>query len=252
MTHAHKVAAIRWLVIALFVILLEALCRLGIISSRILIPPSAMAVALYDETISGTLNVDALVTLRNVAIAFVLAAALGFVSGLFIHSVPRVRRVLEPFLASYYAIPTFVFYPILLAVLGMGDAPMIAIGTLFGIVAMTVTTISGMDRMPVVYAKSARVFGMSRLAIVRHIILPAIVPYLFTGIKLSIAYAFIGVIAAEFILSDRGLGYEISYAFNNFDNSTMYADILLILIIVSIVNAAFQKYEKLILERRGM
>lgn len=252
MTHGHKVVTTRWFVIAVFVLILEALCRFGVISSQVLIPPSAMVIALYREIISGALKIDALVTLRNVAIAFLLAAVLGFLSGLLIHSVPRARRVLDPLLASYYAIPTFVFYPILLAVLGMGDAPMIAIGAMFGIVAMIVTTISGLDRMPAVYMKSARVMGMSRLAIIRYIELPAIIPYLFTGIKLSIAYAFIGVIAAEFILSSRGLGYQISYAFNNFDNRTMYADIVFIIIIVSIVNTIFQKYEKRILKRRGM
>lgn len=248
----RRVSAVRWLTIALFVALLEVLCRTGIISSHTLIPPSAMALALYRLVLSGKLNADAAATLRNVGIAFVLASVLGFVSGAVIHAMPRLRRVLEPLLASYYAIPTFVFYPVLLAVLGMGDAPMIAIGTLFGIVAMIVTTLNGLDNIPEVYVKTAHVMGMSRLAIVARIQLPAIIPYLFTGIKLAVAYAFIGVIAAEFILSSRGLGYDISYAFNNFDNTTMYADILLIILVVSIVNALLQRYERRIMRRRGL
>lgn len=250
--NSRKVSRVRWLVIALFVVLLEALCRTGLISDQTLIPPTAMVVALFHLLISGKLNVDAVTTLRNVAIAFAFAAVLGFLMGLVIHSVPRARRVLEPLLASYYAIPTFVFYPVLLAVLGMGDAPMVAIGTLFGIVAMIVTTLNGLDRIPEVYIKSARAMGLSRVATIWRIQFPAIVPYLFTGIKLAVAYAFIGVIAAEFILSDKGLGYDISYAFNNFDNATMYADILLIILVVSVVNAILQRYEKRMMRRRGL
>jgi NitT/TauT family transport system permease protein len=140
----------------------------------------------------------------------------------------------------------------LLAVLGMGNAPMIAIGTLFGVVAMIVATLNGLDRIPPVLVKTARVMGMSVFATAFRVQLPAIAPYLFTGVKLAIAYAFIGVIAAEFILSGHGLGYAISYAYNNFDNRTMYADMLLIILIVSFINAIFQEWERRILRRRGL
>ena len=54
-------------------------------------------------------------------------------------------------------------------------------------------------------------------------------PYLLTGAKLAVAYAFIGIIGAEFIMSRGGMGYEISFAYTNFDNATMYPLIVLIL-----------------------
>ena len=57
--------------------------------------------------------------------------------------------------------------------------------------------------------------------------LPAAAPHLFTGVRLAVAYAFIGVIASEFILSGEGLGYAIAYSYNNFDNRTMYGLMLL-------------------------
>ena len=66
--------------------------------------------------------------------------------------------------------------------------------------------------------------------------LPAAAPHLFTGVRLSIAYSFIGVIASEFILSGDGIGYAISYAYNNFENRTMYGLMLLIILVVSVVN----------------
>ncbi|HSN20006.1 MAG TPA: ABC transporter permease subunit, partial [Usitatibacter sp.] len=62
----------------------------------------------------------------------------------------------------------------------------------------------------------------------------------------------IGVIAAEFILSDRGLGYAISYAYNNFNNRTMYALMLLIILVVATVNAVFQGWERRLARRRGL
>ena len=66
----------------------------------------------------------------------------------------------------------------------------------------------------------------------------ATAPYIFTGFKLAVAYSFIGVIGAEFITSSRGIGYEISFAYNNFDNAVMYAMILFILALVVTVGWA--------------
>ena len=62
-------------------------------------------------------------------------------------------------------------------------------------------------------------------------------PYILTGVKLAVAYAFIGVIGSEFIMSRGGIGYEISFAYTNFDNATMYPLIVLILLASIAINA---------------
>ena len=68
--------------------------------------------------------------------------------------------------------------------------------------------------------------------------LPSAAPYILTGIKLAVAYAFIGVIGSEFIMSRGGIGYEIGFAYTNFDNATMYPLIVLILVASIAINAA--------------
>ena len=62
--------------------------------------------------------------------------------------------------------------------------------------------------------------------------LPCAAPYILTGVKLAVAYALIGIIGSEFIMSRGGIGYEIGFAYNNFDNATMYPLIVLILLVV--------------------
>jgi NitT/TauT family transport system permease protein len=63
-------------------------------------------------------------------------------------------------------------------------------------------------------------------------------------VKLAVAYAFIGVIASEFILSGAGIGYAIAYAYNNFNNQTMYALMLLVVIIVTAVNGGLNAVDR--------
>jgi NitT/TauT family transport system permease protein len=83
------------------------------------------------------------------------------------------------------------------------------------------------------------------------ITLPFAAPYILTGVKLAVAYALIGVVGSEFIMSRGGLGYEISFAYTNFENATMYPLIVLILLISIALNAFLTGWEKRLLMRRG-
>ena len=116
---------------------------------------------------------------------------------------------------------------------------------------MIINPMNGLDRIPRVLVKTARIIGLDPLRTAWLIKLPSAAPQLFTGVKLSIAYSFIGVIAAEFIMSTSGLGHSIVYAFNNFDNYTMYALMLFVITVAIIINALFHILERQIMERRG-
>lgn len=217
---------------------LEVVCRTGIIHRTVMLPPTEMATSLWHILRSGELTGDILTTLRDVLLSCAIAVLLGFTLGAIIHALPRARQAIEPLLASYYSIPTFMFYPIFIVIFGVGSRAIIAIAVLLAIVAMIVSTLNGLDRIPSVLRKTAAMYRMSPAARALLIDLPAAAPYLFTGIKLSFAYALIGVIASEFILSGAGIGYSIAYAYNNFNNQTMYGLMLLVVIVAIAANAA--------------
>jgi NitT/TauT family transport system permease protein len=228
---------IRTAVVVAFVGIVELLCRTGLISHTVLIPPSEMAGELLSILAGGQMTGDIASTFRNALLATVIAVAIGFVIGVVIHAMPALRRSVEPLLASYYSVPTFIFYPVFIVLFGVGDRAIIAIAVLLAVVAMITATLNGIDRIPPVLTKTARMYRMSRVKTALLVELPAAAPYLFTGVKLSVAYAFIGVIASEFILSGSGLGYEIAYAYNNFENRKMYALMLLVLLSVALINS---------------
>jgi NitT/TauT family transport system permease protein len=248
-------AAVGWvragLVVGAF-LLLEWLSRTGRIDHRTLIAPSEMAARLTDLLTSGDIVNDMTQTFTSVGAAFLLAVSAGFLAGVAIHAIPRLRRALNPLLASYYSIPFFVFYPLFIAFFGLNKIPLIVIGFVFAAAAMVLATLSGLDRVPSSLIKTAKIMRLGRAKSVRLIILPAAAPYLFAGLKLALAYAFIGVIAGEFILSGGGLGYSIAYAYNNFDNDTMYATMLFVLIVATIMNGILHTWEQRLLRRRGL
>ena len=158
---------------------------------------------------------------------------------------------MEPLFATYYAIPIYAFYPLFIVLFGLGDVPQVLIGFMLAVVAVIVNTLNGLDRVARVHLKTAQVYRLSAIATALKITLPSAAPYLLTGVKLALAYAFIGVIGAEFIMSRTGIGYEISFAYNNFDNRIMYPLFLLILVVSILLNAILSHWERLLMQRRG-
>jgi NitT/TauT family transport system permease protein len=240
-----RVRMLQLAVVCAAVVVLELLCRFGVINRFTMIPPSEMAVALVQVVATAPwFWRDVAYTLGNVAAAIALSVVGGFLVGLFVHAVPRLRRVLDPIFTSYYSVPTFALYPLLIVFFGIGATSLIVLGALFGIVAMIVATVAAIDRIPRVLIKVARVsrLGMLRTALLLK--LPAAAPHLMTGLRLAVAYSVIGIIAGEFILSTEGIGRRVALAYNNFDNRTMYALLVLILGFVVVVNALLGAFEQ--------
>jgi NitT/TauT family transport system permease protein len=235
---------IRLFVVVASIALLEAVCRLGLVSATVIISPTEMALSLWRILASGELNEDIFITFRNVVAAAAVSIALGFTLGVIIHLLPRLRRAIEPLLASYYAIPTFMFYPVFIIVFGVGSVAITVIAVLLALVGMITATLNGLDRIPAVLRKTARILRMSLPARALLVDLPAAAPHHFTGVKLSVAYSFIGVIASEFILSGSGIGYSIAYAYNNFNNRKMYGLMLLVIVAATVVNATLDVIDR--------
>ncbi len=247
-----RVGWIRLAVIAAAIGLLELCCRLGLIDQRVVIPPSEMADALVRLLISGQANEQIARTFGIVLVAALVSVALGFVLGLIVHALPRLRKALDPFFATYYAVPIFIFYPVLIVIFGLSVMPIVLMGIATAFVAMIIATLNGLDRVPPVLTKVARVHRMGTIATALLLKLPAAAPHLFTGVKLAVSYALIGVIASEFILAPAGLGREISDAYADFNNRQMYALMLLLIIVATAINMLLQMLDQRWAERRGI
>jgi NitT/TauT family transport system permease protein len=237
---------VRWyrlLVVLAALALLEALSLAGVIDKITMQAPHLIVRDFYRIIVSGRMNAAIAKTAINVVAAFGLALAVGILGAALLHRARGLREALDPMFATYYAVPIFAFYPFFIVVFGLGDLPQILIGFMLGVVAVIVNTLNGLDRVPTVLLKTARVFRLSPAETALRMTLPAAGPHIVTGVKLAVAYAFIGVIGSEFILSRGGIGYEIGFAYLNFDNATMYPLIVLILLASVAVNSALSWWE---------
>jgi NitT/TauT family transport system permease protein len=251
LTRRRAALLVRLALLAGLVLLLEICCRTGIVDTLTVIPPSDMVASMIEHVFSGELNESMLQTFSTIVLAFVLAVGLGTLIGILLHRWSRLRAIADPLLASYYSVPTFIFYPLLVALLGLGKAPLVVLGVLSAAPAVVISTVSGLDGVSPVLLKLARVQRLSAARTLWWIVLPDAMPRLFTGFKLALSYALIGVIAGEFILSGTGLGYSISFAYQSFDNRAMYGLMLFVLLVAIIANGILYVWEARLARRRS-
>lgn len=250
MTRQRAALAVRVAVLAGSVLALEILCRTGVINPLTIIPPSDMVASMVEHVGSGELNANIVQTFSTIAMAFVLSVALGTLCGALLHRSSRLRDVIDPLLASYYSVPTFIFYPLLVALFALGKTPLVVLGVMSATPAVMMSTLAGLDGIPPVLLKLARAQRLGPRRTFWWIVLPSALPRLFTGFKLALAYALIGVIAGEFLLSATGLGYAISFAYQSFDNRGMYGLMLFVLLVAVIANGCLYTWEGRLARRR--
>lgn len=246
----RKATAIRIVVIVCAVGLLEICCRTGVIRPYTMIAPSQMFVSMISLFGTRGMVPSIMETMTAVLIALLSGIIVGVILGIVLHAFPFARRIANPLLATYYSVPVFIFYPLFIVLFGLNAIPKTVIGFLYALVAVIINTLDGLDRVPPVFWKTARVFHLKKADTAIHVILPHCSPYLFAGCKLAIVYSFIGVVGSEFILSSGGLGYQISFAYNNFQNDVMYGLILFVLCVVVCINMSLYRWERILMERR--
>ncbi len=245
----RRPVVVRCTIVVALITLCEGVTRAGLIGRRTLVPPSEMVTRLAALMQGNEFWSDVAFTAGNILIAFVAAIVAGFCLGVLLHQLPRSRRALEPLIASYYALPFFVLYPLFIVLFGMNAIPIIFMGFLYAVMAMITGTLTGLDRIPRVFQKVGRTYQLDSFRSALLIQLPAASPYVFTGAKLAFGYAITGVIGSEFILSNEGLGYGIAYAYNNFDDTTMYALLVFVLTSVSFLTLVLHATEARIQHR---
>lgn len=224
----------------LTVLLLELAPRLGLVDSFSLVPLSAMVVRAAGLLVDPRfLTEDLVPSLLAILVAFLFAVVLGILIGLLVWRFTWARKILDPWLATYYAIPTFALYPLLVALLGIGFVPIVVLATLFAIVAMISSTVDGLDCIPRSVLRLAAVLQLDPLQRTFKVLLPAALPQISVGLRLALSYSLIMVLASEFVLSTSGLGHFISNAYNDFAITDMYAGVLLVFVLALGLNSAF-------------
>ena len=223
--------------VVLFVLLMvawDALGRSGMVDKTLISGPLEVVEHLQELYESGTLFTQVVATMYAVALSLLIGVPLGGLAGLILGSSRFLDRVSEPFLVPLNSLPRIALAPLFIVWFGLTVNAKAAVGVTLVVFIMLFNTRAGVketNRDLLVLADS---LGMSTVERYRKIVLPGSIPVVVAGIRLSLTYALLGVIASEMIGSRDGLGTDIVRYSNTLQVGGVFA-ILVILAVISFV-----------------
>ncbi|MGN0909474.1 MAG: ABC transporter permease [Succinivibrio sp.] len=168
----------------------------------------------------------ALASVRRLALGMAAASAAAFPLGLALGQSRALDRLLAPAVFMTYPVPKIVFLPVFFVMFGMGDASralLIALATGYQILVIVRHTAKALDPA---YAKAARQMGAGRLALMRHVYLPAALPSFLTSLRVASGTATAVLFMAESFATSQGLGCLIMDAWGVGDTEAMFTGII--------------------------
>ena len=156
-----------------------------------------------------------IVSCRRIAIAFAIATCVGVPLGLFMGWSRKIRDYAFPILELLRPIPILAWVPLSILMFPGFEAPVIFLATLASLFVTTLNTMLGVDSIDESYFRAAGCLGSSNWDIFKHVVVPGALPFIFTGLQISIGVAWFSLVAAEMVSGDLGLGYLIVDSYMN-------------------------------------
>lgn len=229
----------------------EAAVVTGVLDRRFFPAPSETLARTMELLRDGTLVTATAITLRRMAVGFVLAAAPAVAVGVLMGVSQPVRVALGPLVAALYAIPKIALVPMVVILLGIGEAGKIAVVVLSVFFLVAINTMAGVLNVDERYFDIARNNGARRWDLVRTVALPAALPSILTGVNLGLGFSLTVIVGTELLLPQGGLGALIWQSYLVYDIPTIFAALIVVALLGWGFNALMNEVERQMLPWRA-
>jgi ABC-type nitrate/sulfonate/bicarbonate transport system permease component len=222
----------------------------GLIRTLFLPAPISIGRALWALIISGVLWQNLSVSLVRLGIGWVLGTILGVAMGLVAGLSPVFRSPVMGTVSALFPIPKIALVPLFIIWFGIGEGSKIVTLTAGVFFPTVIATAGGVDNVPRGLIRMGQSFGLSRAAIIAKIVLPATLPAILSGFRVTISIAIVLLVAAEMIGADRGIGAFVLQAGNLYDTDNLLAGIVVLSVLGLVMSWVIGRLERLLLAWR--
>jgi NitT/TauT family transport system permease protein len=237
------VALIRFVIIGGFLLLWEIASR-NWIEPFLISSPSRILTSLIAGFRSGELVQHTWVTFQEIAIGFPAGVVLGIGLGYAFGRSQLLAEIFEPIIIALNGIPRTALAPLFIVWLGIGIWSKVGVVFLLTFFLNFFNTYAGMRQLDQEYVDLARLMGARGWKLTFKVILPAISPYVFTGIRTSIPFSVIGAIVGEFVAATEGVGYFIRQAAGLFRTADVFVGIIVLMLMVIVIDKVAELIER--------
>jgi NitT/TauT family transport system permease protein/sulfonate transport system permease protein len=211
---------------ALFFLAWEIVARLGILNRALLMPPTDLLATVYNLVVSGELFRHLGASVWRALLGFVSGSVAGILIGIATARVSTFRHLSDPLLQMFRAIPSIAFVPLAIFWFGIGEFSkifLIAWGVFFPV---WVNTFLGVRDCNPLLLRAASTLGAGGWRMLWSVVLPAALPMILAGLRISLAVAFVLLVAAELAGAMAGVGYFIQLSAQVFRVDQMFVGLL--------------------------
>ena len=223
---------------------IETIVRAGLIHSFLLPPPSAVLASLpslvMEEDLARRLAMTAGETLAGAGTAMLAGLLLGWA----LHHWQLARNAFMGWVVATAAAPLILLYPLFLIFFGRGAGTIVTMSAVAAVAPIILKTCEGLDGARRVLLDVGRSFGLSPRQLFWRVRVPAALPAIFSGFRLGLAYALIGVISTEYLTNYGGLGELVTDFADRYEVAAMYGAILFVMVVSAGFLAAVRGLER--------
>lgn len=210
--------------------------------------PSGIIDYLWNGFVTGgQLRLELGYTLLSVAVSFVAGSTAAIALALFFMMLPRVHRAAEPYLTLLNAMPRIALAPLFLLWFGLGIGSKIAVGFSLTFFIVLSATVAGIRSVNTDHLLLSKALGATQRQVFVKVTLPSSVPVVFAGLRLGLIFALLGVVGAELIAAEHGLGQTLAYLQSTFDMDGVMGLLFLLALLGLVVTSSMNRLERSLL-----
>jgi NitT/TauT family transport system permease protein len=209
--------------------------------------PSDVGTRVWQWISTGSIGTHLAVTLTEALLSFVIGAALGVVFGFLLARLPILAALFDPYIRIANALPRVVLAPLFLLWFGLGIWSKVALGVTVVFFIVFFNTYQGVREVDPVLLNNARMLGASERQLIRHVLVPSALTWIFSSLHISIGFAIIAVVVGEYLGASKGIGYTIAQAEGVFDTTGVFAGMTILAAVVLVVGAGVNRLERRLL-----
>ena len=213
--------------------------------------PSLIFVRIVELARSGELFRHLFATLIEAGLGLLLAAVVGIPLGIMLERFRHVAKLVDPIIMGLYGLPRVALAPLFILWVGIGLASKVLMSFSMVVFVFLMNVSEGVRSIDRDLLDLMSTMRASRTYVIRKVILPAIVPWILTAVRIGVGLSLIGAVVAELVGSNRGLGWYIEKSGGQLDTTGVFSGLLILMAVAMFTNFLIVSAERRLLRWRG-
>ena len=226
-----------------FLVLWEVATLRGWIDKFFVSQPTVLAAQIAEWVWSGFIFRHLWVTMQETIIGFLLGTLLGVVVGFLFAHWEKLAYIFDPLMVALNAMPRVVLAPLFILWFGLGLLSKVVMVISLVFLVVFFSTYTGIREVDRDLVNNARILGATQRHMIRHVLLPSALTWIFSSLRTSVGFALIGAVVGEYLGSHEGMGYVISYAESMFNSTGVLAGLLVLMAAVIAIDVALKRLD---------